>query len=186
MIRNAGISNLNATAVVVCSSSSLVRPRKTGTFAMGFIMAKKPINTITTCSNIFSILSPVLFQLSVFSVVKATQITASLLFAVISIYHLCFLGHYPPSIDIANTQTNPVQMVNPDQSRILLNASGFWNLYWARLFFSGWALLMLGFTARGAAKQLTGAIWQLACTGLMTCLGNVFTWRRRIEYASAT
>jgi hypothetical protein len=45
-IRNASISDLNATATVVFSSLSLVRPRNIGTFAMGFIIEKNPINTV--------------------------------------------------------------------------------------------------------------------------------------------
>jgi hypothetical protein len=57
-IRNATISDRNATALVVCSSSSLVRPTKIGTFAMGFIMAKKPVNTVNAWSSVLSILCP--------------------------------------------------------------------------------------------------------------------------------
>jgi hypothetical protein len=62
-IKNASINDLNATAEVVCSSSPLVRARNIGTFAMGFIMAKNPINTVTAWRSMFSILYPIPSQL---------------------------------------------------------------------------------------------------------------------------
>ena len=55
-IINASISDLNAMVAVVCSSSPLVMLINIGTFAMGFIIAKNPINTVTAWSSMFFIL----------------------------------------------------------------------------------------------------------------------------------